>query len=580
MKKIRHQTQWFLALLSILLVAMTAFILGAAKETAQTPDALLESICLRPEGQPYAIRLWQDEDVPDQWFFFLPAEAKNASLIPEMTTGLEMHIDDVVVAPGRSFTIPGEHHPLPLRIVFRGQEIAAGSVEFMCAEQTPSLHIVTRNGTDFEKVRADLSKKTLLPATYYGINPDGSADSTGQCTIGGRGNISWRKVETKKPYRLELLQEDGLFGMRDARKWTLLANYYDDTYLRNHIGFETARRLQCTDTPEDAFVNLYVNGDYHGLYQLTQKVDMDGGCIQTERGDNYQVEFNTEGWVNEGALTYESSLKLISVTWPKAMSESQWEDLTASIDRAEQSFLKNDGSYRDYVDEDSFVRQFLLHEVFLNKDVDFSSQFMMRKGDDPKWFAGPLWDFDRTFGAEEMKLRYNDTETQVMWIEGMTRGGSVESGWYKALYDIPSFRNALKRCYQSEFSDVLSGIITEIPRWEETLSSSVQMDYTRYGYDIPSYESSCDRLTGWLKRRKAFLDGFWNNEDAYLRIVFHTAQDEDNWHDMIFYTLPDIPVMQFPSGNGIAAWADADGRQILPGTAFAEDEELYPVYEE
>lgn len=576
---IRRFAMMNIAILTLALFLLLCAVLHFERVRSEEPSELLQNVSLSSPDRDVVVRLIPGETDQDLWYCFLPAGIPLDKLTLDIPARMNVVIDESVYTTGDTVSAP-QNTELPLRISYRNRTILSAGIIFMQAEHTPSLFLTVLGDDSFEKVREDLSKKTTASVLYRSVTPDGKTDISGQCLLGGRGNITWKKVETKKPYRLSLTNDVSFFGMRSASKWTLLANYYDDTFLRNHIALETARRLDCEDTPEDRFVNLYVDGRYQGLYQMTQKPDMDGGSIQTSRGENYQLEFNTEGWVNEGAMTYTSSLKLISLNYPQAVSAAQWADLKDSIDRAEASFLAADDSYRDHIDETSFVKQFLIHESYLNKDVDFSSQFILRKGRDPLWYAGPLWDFDRSFGAEELKLSYNGTELQVMWIEGMTRGGSVDSGWYKALFMIPSFRDEVKKCYYSEFSEIFRQMTASVSDMREEISTSVAMNHALYGYSPSAHEKACLRLQAWMRARRSFLEDFWQDEDRYLRITFLSSQDEDNWHDMIYYCLPGTAPEQFPTGNGIIGWQDADGHRLYPGTPMISDMVLHPVYEQ
>lgn len=533
---------------------------------------------MHSEDGVFSVRLVQNTAGEERWFFFLPAGMDADSAVLDLPSHMTISFNGASYQNGDTPRLsPGSFFP-GFEVHYRGKCILSSSLEILQAQNTPSLFLSVIGDGSFEKVREDPTKKTVIPVAYQSVAADGLPDASGQCTFGGRGNVTWRIVQTKKPYKMTLSTPASFFGMNAATKWTLLANYYDDTCLRNHIAFETARRLNCEDTPDDTFVNLYVDGAYQGLYQMTQKPDMDGGSIRVFRGENYHLEFNTEGWVNEDVMTYDSSLKLISLNYPSVLRSDQWERLTRNIDETEASLTKND-DYRTFIDEASFVKQFLIHEAYLNKDVDFSSQFIVQKSPDPLWYAGPLWDFDRSFGADEMKLSYNGIETQVMWIEGMTRGGSVDSGWYKALYDNPVFHASVKTYYTDTFSRVFGEMTGLVPLWEKEIKTSVAMDHALYGYALDDHTKACARITNWMEERRAFLDAFWKNEEPYICVTFLSAQDEDNWHDMHYYCLPETPIEQFPDGNGIVGWKTEDGEEVRPGVSFSTDVRLYPLYE-
>ena len=90
-------------------------------------------------------------------------------------------------------------------------------------------------------------------------------------TIKGRGNSTW--FSNKRPYSLKLSAESDLLGMGQASKWVLLANSQDPTNLNNKLVMDLASRVSSQWAPECQWVDLYLNGQYNGLYLLTEKVE-------------------------------------------------------------------------------------------------------------------------------------------------------------------------------------------------------------------------------------------------------------------------------------------------------------------
>lgn len=62
--------------------------------------------------------------------------------------------------------------------------------------------------------------------------------------------------------------------MGAGENWLLISNAFDETMLRNLITFDMARQLKVPYTPEAKHVNLYINGEYRGLYLLSEKVEI------------------------------------------------------------------------------------------------------------------------------------------------------------------------------------------------------------------------------------------------------------------------------------------------------------------
>ena len=90
--------------------------------------------------------------------------------------------------------------------------------------------------------------------------------------ISGHGNSTW--TQPKKPYNLKFEKKVNLLGLGKAKKWVLFANYLDDTQLRNDIAYYIGRMLGGEWQQGGEFVELNIDGDYRGLYYLTQKVEI------------------------------------------------------------------------------------------------------------------------------------------------------------------------------------------------------------------------------------------------------------------------------------------------------------------
>ena len=108
-----------------------------------------------------------------------------------------------------------------------------------------------------------------------GIEPVGSAEAPVSLKIKGRGNYTWTGFD-KKPYRLKFDKKVSIMGMKKNKHFGLLAHADDDLgFLRNAVGFELSRRLGLAWTPTAEPVEVFLNGDYIGLYFLTELVRVD-----------------------------------------------------------------------------------------------------------------------------------------------------------------------------------------------------------------------------------------------------------------------------------------------------------------
>jgi hypothetical protein len=221
----------------------------------------------------------------------------------------------------------------------------------------------------------------------------------------------------KKQFTLKLGAADsdleaGLLGMAEASTWVLGGPYADKTLIKNVLGLSQARQL-FPWAPQTRWVELILNGAYHGVYALTEKIERgrhklhipsveDGGFIlcvdagdppyvESEQGTRYTLVYpegggpeasaRTIGWIREWLSAFEASL-------PTA-------------------------SYARYVDEESFIDFFLQQELWKNIDA-FRKSMYLYKDADQRVHMGPSWDFDLGAAGE------------------MLYGGTRPEGWRHA----------------------------------------------------------------------------------------------------------------------------------------------------
>ena len=138
-------------------------------------------------------------------------------------------------------------------------------------ENTASLFIDTSSGS-LDYIHDTKGNEESGQLRLY--TADGAQNASAQLrTIKGRGNSTW--AADKKPYSLELVTKEDLLGMGAAKKWILLANSDDPSNIGNKMGYEFAAATGDTYAPACQWVDLYLNGEYAGLYLLTERNEVD-----------------------------------------------------------------------------------------------------------------------------------------------------------------------------------------------------------------------------------------------------------------------------------------------------------------
>ena len=252
------------------------------------------------------------------------------------------------------------------------------------------------------------------------ISEIGIADDRGRYNeIRGRGNSTWWGP-AKKPYRVRFRNDVPFFGLPPARNWVLLANYYDPTLIKNSFVFELGDRLGVPYTPSYNHVELYLNGIYQGSYMFTEHRQAD----PNERGAPGRVKIDlTEGWLVEFDFRYHETddpkFRTTSYSLPIVVkSPDEGNNMTNpvyNIVRDDWNMFSDlllstefpENGYREMIDMNSFINYFLIQIIAQNTDFyigldgrqEPGSIFIHRKDQDSEIAAGPLWDFDLSFGV-------------------------------------------------------------------------------------------------------------------------------------------------------------------------------------
>ena len=292
--------------------------------------------------------------------------------------------------------------------------------------------------------------------------------------IRGRGNTTWWYAPTKRPLRLRFETPRAMFGLEPHRDWILLANAFDASLLRTHFIFYFAAHLGDTTNyvPRTQFVHLYVNGEYKGVYQLTDERDNGPGRgnVRVHEDPNIseywlEMDMRTTDYFNINGLYYD-------IRMPSGSSLTD-----AHIDYAHGFMLDVSYAIRSrnwerinrLVCITSFVDFYIVQEWSKELDIFFSSVFMqiLGQGEDRRLVLGPFWDFDNSFAS-------NNFAPWGITIEPVGELWAQRHYWFGNLMRMQEFRNLVAL------------------RWKET-SDARDAALDNLGYMIVSYQQSFER---------------------------------------------------------------------------------------
>ncbi|MDE6084816.1 MAG: CotH kinase family protein, partial [Muribaculaceae bacterium] len=233
-------------------------------------------------------------------------------------------------------------------------------------------------------------------------------------TIRERGNGS--RAFPKKPWRIKFdKKQNVLDAPAKVKKWTLINNYGDKTLMRNLVAFEIARRVGMKWVPWSRPVDVILNGEYKGCYQLTDQVEVNPGRLEiTEMeatditGDaltgGYLFEIDAYASQEPAGSWFTSTIKQIPVTIKSpddGGTAQQLNYIKKYFNNLESklysvNFTNPGTDYRDISDVNSFVQHFIVNELAGNTDTYWST-YMYKDRLDPIIYTGPVWDFDLGF---------------------------------------------------------------------------------------------------------------------------------------------------------------------------------------
>ncbi len=283
------------------------------------------------------------------------------------------------------------------------------------------------------------SKEEYVYADYYvdnmgieGIENVGSQDAPQLMEIRGRGNYTWSDFD-KKPYRIKLDQKTPLLGMKRNKHFALLAHPDDKLgFLRNTVGFEISRRLGLAWTPAQQPVEVVLNGDYLGLYMLTEIIRVEPDRVNITEQANYETNrfLITGGWLveidnyleEEQIRTVEGNGNSIWSTYksPELLSDEQRTYLTGLINTVNAAIYvsdKTNNSWEKYIDPDTLACFYLTQELLDDTESFHGSCYWHKEnGDSTKIMFGPVWDFGNAFHRTPNRFIYDQPAFTQTWI--------------------------------------------------------------------------------------------------------------------------------------------------------------------
>lgn len=463
---------------------------------------------VRADGSENRVSLWQDGE--EQGCFFLPSCASRHRIRLGDIGESSVRIDGGLLEPGDVFTWE-EDRSYQLQITGDSYEQHTYEVVFMESGNIPAVFIDTASGS-LDYLHDD--KENEETGKICVVRQDGVTEYQDELPrISGRGNSTWEYE--KKPYALKLKDPQPLCGLNQSDRWRLLALWREGSRLDNKIAMDISQALGLAYSPQGTWVDLYLNGEYRGIYLLTESVSVGTGrvdiydlekenkrlnpSIEQGTAKRYEEEDNKGYLLENGASTdggyliekdhpkhwedEENGFRIstgehFTINAPCHASKEQVAFIQDYVDGIDAQIQNGDAGVWEKLDLTSFAKRFLVDEIAMETDAGSTSMFFYKDRGDGKLYSGPPWDYDNAFGETSGSGgAYVDyTGTDVNNNERL----AIALNWYQKLYEDPELYQCIVEEYAGTMPFFERLLSVEIDRYADQIRASVKMDDARW----------------------------------------------------------------------------------------------------
>ena len=490
-----------------------------------------------------------------------------------------------------------------------GSETAYAQMFF---SELPVVYINTEGG------QAITSKEKYIDATLTVQGNETYNSKTtklynGATEIRGRGNSTWS--QPKKPYRLKLDKKTDLLGMGKSKHWVLLANYLDESLLRNTLAYNLSGAMGM-EQMETVFVDVILNGDFVGNYQLCENIRVDptrvdifdwesfaedsAAVIADENGmDEDTTDDLTDhmaenmGWITSGAVTFGGvtytiadypDIEIPDITGGYLLELDEYYDEISKFrtDSSQPIMFKNPEyvntnkdmigyvqeyvqAFEDAVRSDSYTAYYegeTLHyselydldalvDYWLINEIFFNEELNKKSTYMYKEIDG-LMKMGPIWDMDWSSGGEGQTYHTTQWATKYYSTNAQANNWYKFLIQDPYFFLKAQERYWEIRNDQVADMMAQIDSSYEMLKVSAKANGSRWGYGY-DYKKYVDDLRNWFTSHLTWLDAQMETQETLRTSLGYSASSR------LALTLTDA------NGNALLA----DSAKVAPADGVA-----------
>lgn len=430
----------------------------------------------------------------------------------------------------------------------------------LTARAMPWEEVATLDIAVVDRVDADDNQPLVDPATYheeYGLpvlhlntDPGVNDDEYTPATITYRGHAytgseakfrgATSRWYPKRSFTLKFTKEDKFSdpdragGFNEKRKVVLITSFDDNSYVRQRLGYELWNRLDPSGHIRVQAYNVvvYLNGEYHGLYTLSDHIDgflmedfgydQEGNLYKARDYDaNWRrssgVNFNEAGEAEPKVTLHDGFTKEEGT--PEQGQPGDFDDLDAFVTWAADS---TDAEFARTIDSTIARKEYEDWWIWVSyiNAADSAGKNSYHYRDplraDSVWHCVP-WDLNASFGQDWQTLRNSaDGSPPDAWFK------HVNNLFFRILED-PTLGPALEARYGEELNGpfatdtvlaLFDSYVAEIEESARRDEQKWQDDYRNYMLwasrtDFTTFQEEVAYVRQWIADRHTFIDAIY-----------------------------------------------------------------------
>lgn len=361
----------------------------------------------------------------------------------------------------------------------------------------------------------------------------------------------------KKSYALTTYQDDNItnnnvsiLGMPKENDWVLNSLVFDPSLIRDFLSYEMFGKLG-NYSPRGVYCEVIVNNDYKGLYIMMEKLKVDenrinitkltstdnslpllsGGyitkCDKTTGGDPVAWRMSTtRGWTVD--FIHESPKPAEITTQQNNYIKNIFTNIQTATTAQNSSVING---FPSIIDIPSFLDFFILNEISSNPDGYQLSTFF-HKDRNGKLRAGPIWDFNLTYGNDLFLYGFDRSKTNVWQFND---GGNDGAKFWNDLFNNSTFKCYLAKRWKEVTAanqplnySVITGRIDQLVA---LTTEAAAREQTRWG-TVSSRTTNISNMKTWLQTRITWMNnnGLGNYQSCANVVVPPLVISKINYH--------------------------------------------------